>query len=145
MASLLAALAGIRAVQWHGEAPDAAHPEFFRLIAAFGVAEPVDVVRMGAYLRACRERGHTPAAVLVDARVAGLHGGTGRPAPWHLLADFTPGVPLILAGGLTPENVAEAIRIVRPFAVDVTSGVEAGPGRKDREKMRRFLDVVRSL
>jgi phosphoribosylanthranilate isomerase len=79
----------------------------------------------------------------VDARVAGEYGGTGRQAPWALLADFHPPVPLILAGGLTPENVGEAIRIVRPYAVDVASGVESSPGRKDEDKMRRFIDNAR--
>ena len=73
----------------------------------------------------------------------GRHGGTGRKVPWELLASFRPGVPLILAGGLTPDNVALAVRLVRPCAVDVASGVEHGPGRKDPEKMRRFLEAAR--
>ena len=84
------------------------------------------------------------AAVLADAWVPGQYGGTGHLAPWRLLADFRPGVPLILAGGLTPENVAEAVRIVRPYAVDVASGVESSPGRKDPDKMRRFIDHARA-
>ena len=76
----------------------------------------------------------------MDARVMGQFGGTGQAAPWNLLADFQPGVPVILAGGLTPDNVAEAIRIVRPFGVDVATGVESKPGRKDAAKMRRFIE-----
>jgi phosphoribosylanthranilate isomerase len=72
-----------------------------------------------------------------------MHGGTGQTAPWHLLANFDPGVPVILAGGLTPDNVAEAIRIVRPYAVDVASGVESSPGRKDPDKLRRFIENAR--
>jgi phosphoribosylanthranilate isomerase len=84
-----------------------------------------------------------PAAILVDAHVPGQFGGTGKTAPWELLADFKPEVPLILAGGLTPENVAEAVRIVRPYAVDVASGVEKSPGIKDPEKMKRFIENAR--
>ncbi|MFO0968980.1 MAG: phosphoribosylanthranilate isomerase [Gemmataceae bacterium] len=74
------------------------------------------------------------------AKVAGRHGGTGRTAPWDLLARFDPGVPVLLAGGLTAENVAEAIARGRPFAVDVASGVESEPGIKDEEKLRRFME-----
>ncbi len=93
-----------------------------------------------AYLARCRDQGGLPRAILVDARVAGLHGGTGRTAPWDLLEGFRPGVPLILAGGLTPDNVAEAVRRIRPDVVDVASGVETSPGRKDADMMRRFVD-----
>jgi phosphoribosylanthranilate isomerase len=75
--------------------------------------------------------------------VPGQHGGTGRTAPWELLASFRPGVPVILAGGLTPENVAEAVRVVRPYGVDVASGVESSPGQKDPEKVRRFIANAR--
>jgi phosphoribosylanthranilate isomerase len=83
--------------------------------------------------------------VLIDAHVPGQYGGTGRTAPWELLAGWDAGVPLILAGGLTPENVAAAVRAVRPYGVDVASGVESSPGRKDADKMRRFIDAVRSM
>src|SRR5262249_44326629 len=95
------------------------------------------------HLTRCRDAGHSPDAVLIDARVAGQYGGTGTTAPWHLLEDFRPGVPLILAGGLTPENVAEAGRRVRPYAVDVARGGESSPGIKDPEKMRRFIGNAR--
>jgi phosphoribosylanthranilate isomerase len=84
-----------------------------------------------------------PAAVLLDSFVPGEMGGTGHKAPWHLLAGFDPGVPVILAGGLTPENVAEAIRVVRPWGVDVASGVESSPGVKDIGKIRAFIAAVR--
>ncbi len=85
-----------------------------------------------------------PAAVLIDSFVAGEMGGTGHRAPWHLLAGFDPGVPVILAGGLTPDNVAEAVRVVRPWGVDVASGVESAPGVKDRGKVAAFLAAVRA-
>ena len=72
--------------------------------------------------------------MLLDGHVPGQHGGTGRIAPWELIAAFRPGVPILLAGGLTPENVAEAVRIVRPYAVDVASGVESSPRPQGRGK-----------
>ncbi|MGL6094989.1 MAG: phosphoribosylanthranilate isomerase, partial [Fimbriiglobus sp.] len=91
---------------------------------------------------AARDRGNPPAAVLLDSFVAGEMGGTGHVAPWHLLAGFDPGVPVILAGGLTPDNVAAAVRLVRPWGVDVASGVETAPGRKDAGKVRAFVAAV---
>ena len=90
-----------------------------------------------AYLDRCGV--HKPSAVLIDAHVDGQEGGTGQKAPWDLLADFKPCVPLILAGGLTPENVGEAIAAVRPWGVDVASGVEMSPGRKDPARVHRFV------
>ena len=114
-----------------------------RLIKRFQVGEHSHLENITRYLDACREQGHCPAAILVDGLVAGEYGGTGKTAPWQLLANFRPGVPVILAGGLTPENVGEAIRLVRPYGIDVASGVESGPGIKDVEKMRRFIDNAR--
>ena len=84
-----------------------------------------------------------PAAILLDAHVPGELGGTGQLAPWDVLEGFDVGLPLILAGGLTPENVGDAVRRLRPFAVDVASGVESRPGVKDFDRMRRFVDAVR--
>ncbi|MEO5363510.1 MAG: phosphoribosylanthranilate isomerase [Magnetococcus sp. DMHC-8] len=89
-------------------------------------------------------------AILLDAKVDNRYGGTGRSFDWSLLADWPrllPGegaaMPWILAGGLTPDNVAAAIRQVRPYAVDVSSGVEQAPGRKSAEQMMRFIQQVR--
>jgi phosphoribosylanthranilate isomerase len=139
-----------------------------RWIPAFSVSQKEDLVNIISFLKQCQRRtvdfpGESPSdlaawmnkprrkssektpdffpeAILVDARVPGQFGGTGKTAPWDLLADFKPEVPLILAGGLTPENVAEAVRIVRPYGVDVASGVEISPGRKDPDKMKRFIE-----
>jgi len=133
----------VRLIQWHGERHEVLRSPPYRFIPAFQVAECEDLVRVMAYLDHCQAADALPAAVLVDGQVAGQYGGTGHPAPWKLLADFRPPVPLILAGGLTPENVGEAIRIVHPYAVDVASGVESSPGRKDEDKMRRFIDNAR--
>jgi phosphoribosylanthranilate isomerase len=138
-----AGFTGLRTVQWHGDEPEVSASPAFRFIPAFAVRDRESLARISRYLERCRELGRLPAAVLVDAHVAGLYGGTGQRAPWELLADFRPGVPLILAGGLTPDNVAEAVRVVQPYAVDVASGVESSPGRKDVEEMRRFIGNVR--
>jgi phosphoribosylanthranilate isomerase len=74
--------------------------------------------------------------------VAGHYGGTGTTGNWHAARTAAQTQRIILAGGLTPENVGEAIRIVRPYAVDVASGVEARPGKKDPAKMRMFFEEV---
>jgi phosphoribosylanthranilate isomerase len=79
---------------------------------------------------------------LFDAHRHGTPGGTGESFDWELLASRRSKVPLVLAGGLTPENVAHAIELVRPFAVDVVSGVEAEPGRKDHARVESFLEAA---
>jgi phosphoribosylanthranilate isomerase len=137
------ALGGVRSIQWHGQDREVVDCYPFHLIAAFPVQDAASLLAITRYLDVCGARGHLPSAVLVDAHVPGQHGGTGRTAPWELLASFRPGVPLILAGGLTPENVAEAVRVVRPYGVDVASGVESSPGQKDAEKVRRFIANAR--
>jgi phosphoribosylanthranilate isomerase len=135
---------GLRGVQCHGDPgePEDAFP--FSLVPAFRVRDRQSLADIETYLARCRAVGRLPGAVLVDAHVEGLHGGTGRTAPWELLIDFKPGVPLILAGGLTPENVAEAVRTVRPDGVDVASGVEFAPGQKDPAKVRAFVANARA-
>jgi phosphoribosylanthranilate isomerase len=134
---------GLRAIQCHGDPPEPADPFPFSLIVAFRVRDRQSLIDVESYLDRCRSAGHPPAAILADAFVEGRHGGTGQTAPWDLLADFGPGVPVILAGGLSPDNVADAVRRVRPAGVDVASGVESSPGRKDPEKVRRFVANAR--
>jgi phosphoribosylanthranilate isomerase len=139
----------LRYFQWHGEL-DALPPfmpealSIIRLIVAFRIHDSASIDQMKRWLTEAISAGRMPAAVLVDSSVSGQYGGTGMTAPWDMLTDLKLGVPLILAGGLTPENVAEAVRIVRPYGVDVASGVESSPGRKDLEKMKRFIDNARS-
>src|SRR5207253_203675 len=152
----------IRMVQIHGE--DILSCPFPGLVwmPAFPIRDASSFAPIGKLLQTCApERG--PLCILLDGHVRGAFGGTGNPAPWQLLADtLTPVAPLslfdslrklpdsrlpfrcILAGGLTPDNVAEAIRVVRPWAVDVASGVESSPGVKDHEKMRRFIENAHS-
>jgi phosphoribosylanthranilate isomerase len=137
-------LIGVRTFQWHGEQRELADTFPFRHIAAFAVKDKDSLRAVQQYLDACRPLNMLPSALLLDGHVPDKYGGTGKMAPWNLLADFNPGVPVILAGGLTPENVAEAVRTVRPYAVDVASGVESSPGVKDVDKMARFIDNARS-
>ncbi|MFO0849236.1 MAG: phosphoribosylanthranilate isomerase [Gemmataceae bacterium] len=136
----LAQRLGLRAVQTYSAEPPtnsffpAAH------IPAFRVKDTADLGSVRRFVATCR-----PAAVLIDSFVQGEMGGTGHRAPWHLLAGFAPGVPVILAGGLTPDNVADAIRLVRPWGVDVASGVESVPGRKDPGRVHAFVQAARSV
>jgi phosphoribosylanthranilate isomerase len=134
----------IRMIQRHGDEHEPADIFPFRLIEVFRIADGHGLREAELYLAKARAAEKAPDAMLIDADVQGQYGGTGQRAPWKLIADFKPEVPLILAGGLTPENVAEAVRIVRPYAVDVASGVESSPGRKDIDKMKRFIDNARS-
>ncbi len=83
-------------------------------------------------------------AWLLDAHVEGQFGGTGQTFDWGLAARAAQlGTPVFLAGGLTPDNVAEAVRTVRPYGVDVSGGVEAAPGRKDPAKVRAFITAAK--
>ena len=82
-------------------------------------------------------------AFLLDASVKGVYGGSGVTADWNGAAELAKKYPLLLAGGLTSENVAEAVRKVKPWGVDVASGVESAPGEKDPSQMKAFVRAVR--
>ena len=103
-----------------------------KVIKAIHVASAADVHAAEAY----RTDFH-----LFDRRGKGLWGGTGESFDWELLRGHRSEVPAILAGGLRPENVAAAIDVVHPYAVDVASGVEAEPGRKDHAAMAAFFEA----
>ena len=125
------------AVQLHGEE-----------LPGFGRRLPVKLikairVRDADSLRAAAE--YDVDALLLDTYTAEQRGGTGQTFDWSLAQQAKAGLrpPIILSGGLTPENVGGAIRQVQPFAVDVASGVEGAPGRKDAEKLRRFIKACR--
>jgi phosphoribosylanthranilate isomerase len=134
---------GLSMLQLHGdEGPsycaEATRRNGARVIKAAQVSGPGDVQDL--------ERFHVDFHLL-DARSAepkrqALRGGTGETFDWTLLAARRSKVPLILSGGLAPENVAEAIAVAHPYAVDTASGTESAPGRKDEGKLRAFFDAV---
>lgn len=128
---------GLTHVQLHG-GPDAAEVRG-ALGCAVLVGIPFD--GPGAVARAAASGADL---VLFDAAVPGRHGGTGRTLDWSALAAAAPPRPFGLAGGLDPANVGRAVRIVRPDLVDVSSGVEWAPGRKDPERVRAFCDAART-
>lgn len=84
-------------------------------------------------------------AFLIDASVKGLYGGSGAIADWSGAAELAKQYPVLLAGGLTPENVVQAVQRVKPWGVDVASGVESEPGKKDSQKISAFIKAVRSV
>lgn len=86
----------------------------------------------------------TSATILLDTAAHGLQGGTGKAFDWDLAGDVAIKRPVILAGGLTPDNVATAVKRVQPYAVDVSSGVEIEPGRKDHDKIRSFIQRAKT-
>lgn len=99
-----------------------------------------------AYLpspRPSSQRGEGAPRFLVDASHASLYGGTGEIGDWSIAREIAAHHPILLAGGLNPLNVADAIRAVRPWGVDVASGVERAPGVKDAERVRRFIENVK--
>ena len=126
---------GLNLAQLHGdETPEMLNQLDGKAFKAFrGIPESVDGFA----------RSESP-AFLVDASVKGLYGGSGVTADWSGAAELAKKYPLLLAGGLTPENVAEAVGRVKPWGVDVASGVESAPGEKDARKMKAFVRAVRA-
>lgn len=132
----IAAETGIQVFQLHGDEP----PELCaRLPLPVVKAIPVDQVRALSRLLS-----YEVSAFLLDTPSRG-YGGSGEPFDWSLAEGVSEVAPVILAGGLTPENVAAAVRAVRPYAVDVASGVESSPGVKDMARMSRFFAAVREV
>lgn len=110
------------------------------VMKALGVAERGDLAVVPAYAGACDR-------LLIDAKPpkdARLPGGNGVAFDWRLVEGFSPGVPWLLSGGLTPENVAEAVRLTQARGVDVSSGVERAPGVKDAAKIAAFVRAARA-
>lgn len=138
---------GLEILQLHGDEPpeDLVRLGGFQLVRAFRIGGLDDLRLASAYLEAAMALGRPPDAVLIDAHVAGVAGGTGTTVPAALLDQLPAHPRLILAGGLTPENVAERVALVRPWMVDVASGVESSPGRKDIGRVRDFIRAVSTL
>jgi phosphoribosylanthranilate isomerase len=135
----LADRVGLTMLQLHGdEGPaycaEARRRTGLKVTKARGISGRFDLSALEAY--------HTDFHLL-DARTDSLRGGTGETFDWSLVAQRRSPEPAILSGGLRPDNVADAIEIARPFAVDVASGVEAEPGRKDPERLEAFFAAVR--
>jgi phosphoribosylanthranilate isomerase len=128
----------LTAVQLHGdEGPsycqEAGRRTGLKVIKAARVRDAASVRALSAY----KTDYH-----MLDAYVPGQRGGTGEHFDWSLAAEHRAPPPLILSGGIRPENVADAIETARPFAVDVSSGVESSPGAKDRDKLGRLFEAV---
>jgi phosphoribosylanthranilate isomerase len=127
--------ARLDALQLHGDEP----PDVVRRLVPYAykalrVGGPEDVARANDY----------EGLILVDAKGPGALGGTGRTVDFALAAELSRARPILLAGGLRPSNVAAAVRAVRPWGVDVASGVERSPGVKDLDAVKAFVDSARS-
>lgn len=130
------AAARLDVVQLHGdESPEDCLIEPLRVIKALRIKDAASLEGAARY---------QVSALLLDAWSDEHYGGTGLSFDWQLARHLTGKRPLILAGGLTPENVVAAVRQVKPYAVDVSSGVEAAPGKKDHRKVAEFICRVRN-
>jgi phosphoribosylanthranilate isomerase len=129
---------GLDLVQLHGRESPQTVSEL--AAAGIGVIKAFRVRDAGSLIAMARYR---PTASLLDTYVDGRPGGTGRTFNWELALQAKGHGRVVLAGGLTPDNVAQAVRQVHPWAVDVSSGVEANPGHKDHDQVYRFIENVR--
>jgi phosphoribosylanthranilate isomerase len=127
---------GLNILQFHGDET----PEYCQLFPVMTIK--AFRIRDAASLKALPD--YKTDAWMLDAYAPDKPGGTGEKFNWDLAIEAQKlGKPIFLAGGLTPENVGEAVRRVRPYAVDVSSGVEASPGTKDHEKVRAFIRAAK--
>lgn len=132
----IADLCKLDILQLHGhESPDFCQEFTRRVIKAFRIKNAESLTVLPQY---------TVSAYLLDTYVKGTMGGTGVTFDWSLALDAKQHGSIILAGGLNPNNVAQAIQQVHPYGVDVSSGVEAEPGRKDHNKLKNFIEAVRN-
>lgn len=127
--------AGVQVLQLHGDET----AEYCRMLSGWPL---IKVLRIGTEPIAADLRTFPVRAFLLDAKDDRLFGGTGKTFDWHRARQVAAGWPIILSGGLHAGNVGNAIRIANPYAVDVCSGVESAPGRKDAGRMRAFMNEV---
>ncbi|WP_027714669.1 phosphoribosylanthranilate isomerase [Desulfuromonas sp. TF] len=133
----IAEFCALDALQLHGdETPQDCLLPPHRVVKALRVKDASSLVPLADY---------AVSALLLDAWVSGIYGGTGHVFNWELAARAAETRRIILAGGLNPDNVAEAVRSVRPYGVDVSSGVEAFPGRKDPKKVEAFIRNAKAV
>ena len=129
-------IAQLNLIQYHGEeSPEFCDSVGLPYIKAFRVQQDMDI-------RGAMDRYPNASGFLLDAYVKGQPGGTGERFDWGLIPRSY--APIILAGGLTPDNAKDAIEQVAPWALDVSGGIESKPGRKDPDKMARFMDACRN-
>lgn len=126
----------LSAVQLHGEEnpKELNQIKGVKIIKAFRVEGANDLKNLGRY---------SANAFLFDTKVSGLHGGTGKVFDWAILKSKTIHVPYIVSGGLNPKNVKNMVKLLSPYGVDVSSGVEKSPGKKDRRLIKEFIASVR--
>ena len=130
---------GLAIAQLHGEEASAYCDLLGRpVLKAIRLRDRGSLLSLAEYKGRFRVRGF-----VLDAFSAVSYGGTGQVTDWGLAAEAARAAPAVLAGGLTPENVAEAIEKVKPYGVDVSSGVESRPGKKDHAKMRAFINAAK--
>ena len=126
---------GLHAVQLHGNET----PDYCSMIQR---AKVIKALRVDSNFRVETLRSYGSRTFLLDACSPDQFGGTGKSFNWELVFGANAFGSIVIAGGLNPENVAQAVGMLHPFAVDVASGVESRPGKKDYEKMRRFIEAV---
>ena len=128
---------GIDTVQLHGDEPAELLEQLkdVRMFKAFRLRDKADIAQISKYEGAAD-------AFLFDAAVAGAYGGTGQQTDWDLLATIHSRTPLIVSGGLKPDNAMAAVQKLQPYALDLSSGVESAPGIKDPEKLQLLFSKL---